>query len=345
MKKFHCTKCGNRIHFDNSSCLKCGAALGFDPFSLQPLALEPAATGGYRTIGRERKQVRYCENALHGVCNWLIPEHAGSTFCQACTLNRTIPNLAEPGQLDAWRELEKAKRRLTYALLRFGLPTDGGRTTIGPLTFDFVAGAQTGHLNGVITIDVGETNSVERERQRTYFAEGFRTLLGHLRHESGHYYWMLLVEAAGRLDEFRSLFGDERVDYGQALASYHGNGPRGDWDGWFVSRYASAHPWEDWAETWAHYLHIVATVDTAEALDMEPRPVLSRLNDIWRQDSRDVYRRGNFDSLMQRWLPLSVALNSLNRSMGHPDFYPYVIPTPAVAKLAFVHRLIRSGAG
>lgn len=359
MRKFHCTKCGNRVHFDNSICLGCGSHLGFDPLDLDLQAIEPTRDGIFRKVSRGMGPVemRYCGNAQHGVCNWLIPAEANTAMCRACSLNRLIPDLSWWSNIEAWRDLEKAKRRLVYSLLRFRLPTDGGRSGIGPLTFDFVAGGQMGHLNGVITIDISEANAVERERQRTHFDEVYRSLLGHLRHESGHYYWMLLVEAAGHIEEFRTIFGDERADYGQSLADYHSNGPRSDWATSFVSRYASAHPWEDWAETWAHYLHMVAVVDTAEALDMvprdmeprnmqprliEPRSAWTRLTAIWTRDRRDVHLDEPFERLMQRWLPLSVALNSLNRSMGHQDFYPFVIPQPAVSKLAFVHRMIRN---
>ena len=343
MRKFACTRCRNPLYFDNSACLKCGAPVGFDPAEMRLVALSDHGSGSYRKITRGGGLTRYCANAAHGVCNWLTANHFNGELCAACQLNRTIPNLSEPGNVDSWRDLENAKRRLVYSLLRFRLPMDGGGSAIGPLAFDFVAGASTGHLDGVITIDLSEANSLERERQRLMFDERYRTLLGHLRHESGHYSWMLLIESAGRLDAFRALFGDERPDYGQALSAYHANGAPADWPGRYVSRYASAHPWEDWAETWAHYLHMVDAVDSAEALGMEPR-ASGILGSVWPFNANDVYLTESFDALMERWVPLSLALNSLNRSMGHPDFYPFVIPQPAVAKLAFVHRVVREEA-
>ena len=210
MKNFACSNCGNKVYFENVVCLQCGHPLGFDAEKQSIVALSGSGE-------------RYCANATYAVCNWLTP-HDGSALCKACDLNRTIPNLAESGSLQAWRDLERAKKRLVYSLLRFGLPFDASSPK-GPLSFNFVRSAVTGHLNGVVTIDIMETDAVERERQRQQFGEPYRSLLGHLRHESGHYYWSVLLEASGRLDEFRTLFGDERSDYGAAIARHHAHGP------------------------------------------------------------------------------------------------------------------------
>jgi hypothetical protein len=353
MKSFACSACGARVYFDNGTCLACGHSLGFDADALTLAALEPVGqdVGLYRKIrggpggGKETAtEVRYCENAVHGTCNWLIPHDAQATLCKACACNRTIPNLSEPGRLDAWREVEMAKKRLVYSLLRFGLPLDGGIEHGGtPLTFDFMARAVTGHVNGVITLDVLEADVVERERRRQFLDEPYRSLLGHLRHESGHYYWMLLVDRDGVIEEFRSVFGDDRQDYQTALAGHYANGPPPNWAENHVSAYASAHPWEDWAETWAHYLHMVDAVETAEAEGMEPRAAGLLFGAAWPFKKYDVYRQVSFDSLMERWVPLSLAMNNISRSLGHHDFYPFVISSGARAKLALVHRLIREG--
>jgi hypothetical protein len=344
MKNFTCTKCGNRIFFENVQCLACDAQLGFDADTLSVVAVETTREPGlYRVVASGyEKLVRLCGNAPLGSCNWLTADNDPSKLCRACDLNRTIPNLAEPGGLAAWQVLERAKKRLVYCLLRYGLPIDATPFGAGKLTFDFVRNGTTGHLDGVITIDTLETDVVERERQRQIFDEPYRTLLGHLRHESGHFYWRLLIEAGQRIDNFRSLFGDERDDYASALQLYHSNGARADWSDHFVSAYASSHPWEDWAETWAHYLHMVSAVDTAEAVGMEPRAVGLNFGSAWPYQRRDAYRERGFNSLMERWIPLSISLNSLSRCMGHNDFYPFVIPAPAYAKLAFVHEVIRS---
>lgn len=351
MKNFSCTACGNKVYFENVTCVRCGHALGFDAGAqtMVSLAADGRAAGLYRRVTRARFRrtpapkdgLRYCANAFHDVCNWLTPD-GGSAFCRACSLNRTIPNLSEAGSLQAWGDLERAKKRLVYSLLRFGLPFDGAATPEGGLTFDFVRSAMTGHLDGVITIDIMEADAVERERQRQQFGEPYRALLGHLRHESGHYYWGMLVGATTLLDEFRGLFGDERAHYGSAVGSHHSLGPPFDWGSRHVSAYASAHPWEDWAETWAHYLHMVDTLETAESSGMEPRIANVAFGGAWPFKTYDIYREETFEALLERWIPLTIAMNNLNRSMGHEDFYPFVIPQPAVAKLAFVHRAIRS---
>ncbi len=343
MRNYACTKCGNKVYFENVTCLACRSALGFDDALLTIVALEPADEPALfrRVAAGGSASVRYCANAKHAACNWLAAAGDGNGLCRACDLNRTIPNLAEPGSLAAWQELERAKKRLVYSLLRFGLPLESRPAGSGWLAFDFVRDATTGHQDGLITIDLLEADAVERERQRQLFGEPYRALLGHLRHESGHFYWTLLVEEVGLLDDFRALFGDEREDYGTALARHHAEGPRPDWQERHVSAYASAHPWEDWAETWAHYLHIVDAVDTADVEGMEPRSQGLSFGALWPFQRTDVYRGEPFATLMSRWIPLSTALNSLSRCMGHGDFYPFVIPGPAYDKLAFVHDVIR----
>lgn len=347
MKNFACTHCGSRVYFENVQCLRCLRSLGFCPEALEIMALEPARgrQNLYRRIkGRDLRLVRYCANAEQGACNWLTRSDDPNTLCKACSLNRTIPNLTEPGSLQAWQELERAKKRLVYELLRLQLPLDATSSGKGRLTFDFARDALTGHLDGVITIDIMEADAVERERQRQHFDEPYRSLLGHLRHESGHFYWSVLVEIGAEIDAFRTLFGDEREDYGSALARHHAIGPPTGWQERYVSAYASSHPWEDWAETWAHYLHILAALDTAEANGMEPRATRLIFGSHWPFGSYDIYREETFGSLMDRWVPLSIAMNSISRSMGHNDYYPFVIPAGAYNKLSFVHRVARTRA-
>lgn len=329
MRAFSCTHCRHDVYFENVRCENCGHALGFSPDAMIMVALEPSSGS----------VPRYCANVASGVCNWIVADDDPEPLCRACRHNRLIPNLAEGGNIAAWGAFERAKKRLFYGLLRFGLPLDGARLGKPPLVFDFVAGATTGHKLGVITVAVAEADPVERERQRVELRERYRSLLGHLRHEIGHYYWMLLIDGTARLDAFRDMFGDERQDYAAALDSHHRGGPPGDWPSRYISAYASVHPWEDWAETWAHYMHLIDALETAGAQDIEPRR-----NAEWRMvnpaGSDDVYRCDQFEPLMKRWVPLSLALNSLNRSMGHGDFYPFVIPLPAVAKLEFVHNVV-----
>jgi hypothetical protein len=345
VKTFKCGGCANTVYFENVQCLRCGHALGFRPDRLEMATLAPDGSLLREPRRGARTRMRYCANEAHGVCNWLVRADAPTPFCMACALNRTIPNLSDPANLRAWGDFERAKKRLVYSLLRFGLPLDGSAIGKGPLTFDFVNDAITGHIDGVITIAVGEADSVERERQRQAMAETYRSLLGHLRHESGHYYWMLLVEGPDNLDQFRQLFGDERENYSAALDRHHASGPPPDWSLRHVSAYASAHPWEDWAETWAHYLHMVDALDTAAVNKIEPRATRRVGTSVWAGRTPDVYRTDSFEDLVARWVPLTLALNDINRSMGHGDFYPFVIPEVAVAKLAFVHRVIREAAG
>ena len=347
MQSFTCSNCGRDAFFDNRVCLGCGSELGFEPDRFAMQALTPATgDAGRQAIGGEQahRPFKLCANARHGACNWLLPVNAERTLCRACALNRAIPDLSEPDQLMAWRAIEAAKKRLVYSLLRFGLGVDGCPPATPPLTFDVIRHAVTGHLDGVVTIDVAEADAVERERRRERFDEPYRSLLGHLRHESGHYYWTIVVEQAGLIAEFRGLFGDERDDYAAALARHHAHGPPGDWHRSCVSAYASAHPWEDWAETWAHYLHIVETVDTAAATGMEPRAKGLAQGAAWPFGRTDIYRDATLEMLMERWFPLTAALNELSRSMGHTDFYPFVTPAEAMPKFAFVHRAIRNAA-
>ncbi len=342
MKPYKCGSCGNTVYFENVKCLSCGHRLGFNSSRLEMATLSTDQSGRLRESKRGSATLySYCANAAHGVCNWLVRAGTGSTFCAACALNRKIPDLSDPANLRAWAHFERAKKRLVYSLLRFGLPLEGNATR-GPLVFDFVADVLTGHLDGVITIAVGEADAVERERQRQAMAERYRSMLGHLRHESGHYYWMLLIEDTDKLADFRGLFGDEREDYRASLNRHHEQGPRTDWSQHHVSAYASAHPWEDWAETWAHYMHMVDALDTASSLKIEPRTT-SRFGGTALRSLRppDVYRDVAFEALVERWLPLTLALNEINRSMGHNDFYPFVITPGAETKLRFVHTVIR----
>ncbi|MEQ1729598.1 MAG: putative zinc-binding metallopeptidase, partial [Vicinamibacterales bacterium] len=218
------------------------------------------------------------------------------------------------------------------------------------LAFDFKADATdpsaplvlTGHAGGVITINTAEADDAERERRRASMHEPYRTLLGHMRHESGHYYWNRLIEGGPAHDTFRELFGDERQDYAEALRTHYASGAIANWPDTFVSGYASAHPWEDWAETWAHYLHIVDTLDTAAACGLSLRP--ARLDEPALPAPLAAGGEATFDHLIDSWFPVTYAMNNLNRGLGLADAYPFVLAPPAVSKLRFIHETIaRSG--
>jgi hypothetical protein len=286
-------------------------------------------------------------NEQFGVCNWLIPTHYSNTYCIACQLNRGIPSLSDPSNQERWKKLEVAKHRLIYSLLRLNLPVQPKvGNSIQGLQFDFLNDVSpnkkvtTGHENGVITINAVEADEVERVSNKVYLGEQYRTVLGHFRHEIGHYYWDVLIQTSPLLDNFHQLFGDETVDYGDALQRHYQNGAPGNWRDNFISPYAASHPWEDWAESWSHYLHMMDTLETAHAFGIAIRPDHNSQTEILTADiKRDPYHCENFEDIIKMWLPLTFAVNSLNRSMGHSDFYPFVISPAVVNKLKFIHEV------
>lgn len=296
--------------------------------------------------GAKGSRYRLCRNyASYAVCNWAIPEHDSNEYCPSCRLTETIPALADSAALEAWRRLEVAKRRLVYTLIQLGLPLESrAEQPSTGLAFAFMNdGANgervlTGHCDGLVTINVKEADSPLREQTRERLGERYRTLLGHFRHESGHYYWDRLLKASAALTEFRQLFGDDQADYEEAVKRHYAS-PCSNWADAFISSYATMHPWEDWAETWAHYLHMVDTLETAQSygLALQPTPLGGAFSEP--VSARRVHFN-EFRDLVDAWVPLTVALNSLNRSMGLPDMYPFVLAEPVIDKLRFVHRVV-----
>jgi hypothetical protein len=355
MKAFHCDVCGSLVFFENVQCIKCNHLLGFAPDVLDLIALEPGSDNrrlksiAAAAVGREYK---LCENAsVHEVCNWLVPIEDSASFCVACSLNEVIPDLQFPANKILWRRIELAKRRMLYTLLKLGLRFEGN-TLQGrpPLRFRFLGDSShgppivTGHDNGIITINVAEADDREREQRRVQLGEPFRTLLGHMRHEVAHFYWDELIKKTECLQQFRELFGDETGDYSQALRFYYEQGPAADWQSRFVSAYASAHPWEDWAETAAHYFHIVDMIETAGSFGISLRPRHPDAKAMT-ADPRNVESvQTEFSNILEHWLPLTYAMNELNRGMGLADLYPFVLSVAAIEKLRFVHDLMRSPA-
>ena len=286
----------------------------------------------------------YSEN---DVCNWAIPSADTESLCHSCRLTHTIPNLAAPGSKAAWAKLEAAKRRMVYALLRLTLPVNG--KALEPqsgLEFRFLSDSTssfgdqsrvlTGHDNGLITINVAEADDIYRETQRQQHHEPYRTLLGHFRHEIGHYYWDRLIAGSSRLAEFRRLFGDECADYQTALAIHYNQEPPANWADNFISAYATTHPWEDWAESWAHVMHMIDAIETAHFIGMSVRP--ARSDDPALEDPTEPTRGvvGDFDHLIEEWKTLTYVLNNLTRGLGLADAYPFVLSTAIVDKLRFV---------
>jgi len=289
------------------------------------------------------KAYRLCENyQQHNVCNWAIPTEDANPLCTCCRLNRTIPNLSDAGNVESWFSMEKAKRRLVYSLLSLNLPVKNKvEAPVHGLAYDFLADQPgvpilTGHDEGVIVINLTEADPSEREKRRIALHEPYRTLLGHFRHEVGHYYWDLLIKDTGELDGFRTVFGDETADYDQALQSYYQQGAPADWPQRFISAYATSHPWEDWAETWAHYLHMTDAIETAATCGLSLAPS--------REDEPSLQMLGEppwpFEQMIKSWFPLTHVLNNLNRGLGFEDSYPFLLSNPVIDKLRFVHDVI-----
>lgn len=283
--------------------MSCALSVSFDPQILNFVELVP---------GKE------CQNRIqHQVCNWQA--EPGGAFCRPCFTNQVIPDLNVAGNLEKWLRLEDSKRRLFYTLLRLGIPTAG-------IDFRFVATtanepAMTGHCNGTITVNISEADPVSREQTKQNLNEKFRTLVGHFRHEFGHFFWEQRIRYNQTLlDEFRNLFGDERQDYSACISSHYSSGGVNSRD--FVSSYASAHPWEDFAETFAHYLHLRDVLETAQAFGLTEE------------------KKFEVESGIEEWITLSVALNEVNRSMGLQDLYPFAITHQVQTKLEFIHNSI-----
>jgi hypothetical protein len=357
MDIFHCDHCDQLVFFENTRCVQCGHRLAYLPDVGRMSSLEPLADGLWHSQLADAARTEYhlCANyTAHDVCNWAVAGSDGNLLCPSCRLTRVIPDLDVAGHREAWYRLEVAKRRLLYTLLKLRLPvTDRQTDPDRGLAFELVADVSsqhqppvlTGHCDGVITINIAEADDVERERRRIALNEPYRTLLGHFRHEVGHYYWDRLMKDSERIEAFRALFGDERQDYVGALQAYYENGARQDWQARFVSGYATMHPWEDWAESWAHYLHINDTVETAAACGIALRPRRAGEPALEQPPTEAASPDAPFDRLIESWFPLTYVLNNLNRAVGLPDGYPFALSAPAIEKMRFVHDTIRPAAG
>lgn len=320
-------ECGNQVYPDNRSCLQCGRDLGFDCQSRRIISYTPLEDGNIH--GSDGVAYRLCRNrAEFDACNGLAPVDSNDSLCFPCSLNRTIPNLGNPVNLGRWQRLEQAKRRLVCSLSALGLPE------IGNIRFDFLEDKRshpdaiesfitTGHSHGVITINTLEADEVQRTYQKQMSSERYRTLLGHFRHEAGHYYYNILVTD---LPAFESLFGNPHQDYDTALQTHYRDGPIPGWEESYISAYASSHPLEDWAESFAHYLHIGDAMETAQYFG------------LWAKNPELIEEK------LESWSQLSIALNETNQALGLRDAYPFVINQRVADKLAFIDRLIKTAA-
>ena len=343
MKIFQCGNCSHSLYFENYTCENCGHLSGFRDQDRTMLTFKP--NGGSLISDREQKEYKYCKNKEYDVCNWVIEKTNDQEFCRACRHNRTIPNLSDQKNFQKWRNLEVAKHRLIYQLQKLGLLLPSKIGSGSKLYFDFVdkqnnSSLMTGHANGVITVLLKEADSIERERMRMQLLEPYRTLIGHLRHEVGHYFWDQLIKDDEQiLANFRELFGDEQPSYADSLQNYYNVGAPENWSTSFITKYATSHPWEDWAETWAHYLHIMDMVETAYFFGLNVKPI--EFNDQMKAKvSFDPYTITEFDVIIKTLIPLSFAVNSINRAMGVPDVYPFEITPAVVDKLKFIHQLL-----
>lgn len=338
MKIFFC-QCGKNVFFENTHCSSCGKKLGFDAASSRMLSLDPFNSAvDHSNIWQDSEGKRYhlCQNySEYNVCNWLIPADSHYIYCLSCRLNQTIPSLSAPQNREWWAQLELAKRYLVYGLLRLNLPVlPRNEYPNEGLAFAFLEDKRTnqqvdeelvltGHEEGLITVNIIEADTLNRERQRVSLGESYRTLLGHFRHESGHYYFERLVGGGDYLNEFRRLFGDERLDYQQALKRYYDQPKSLEYGSGFITAYAQSHPIEDWAECWAHYLHIHDMLETAISYGLLDARLLQQ----------------NYHEQIEQWMRFSLALNGLNRSLGLSDPYPFVLTPKVIEKLGFIDRV------
>jgi hypothetical protein len=338
MRDFICPTCGQHLAFENSLCLACDSRLGY---SFDQGTLLVIADGGGPAWPAGAERYRFCANLYIAECNWLVPLGSAANgtdeLCVSCQLTRTRPDDTDKTGMVEFAAAERAKRRLIAQLGELRLPIVGrAKDPEFGLAFDLLSSTYetvtTGHEDGVITLDLAESNDAHREQLRIAMDEPYRTLLGHFRHETGHAYFHRLVgEFAGYSDQFSELFGNPDIDYQAALDRHYQHGPPADWGQNYVSSYATMHPAEDWAETFAHYLHIRDTLDTAAAFGLTPAGA-----------TFDRHHEGpsRFDTLIATWLPLAWSLNMTNRSMGRVDLYPFVLSHTVLEKMRFVHLVI-----
>ena len=275
-----------------------------------------------------QNKIQRCGNSSpNAICNRLVPATTQpNILCDYCQLTPVIPDLAVEGNIEKWRRLELAKQRVLHQLDRIGLPFRGtDRVNARALSFEFKADGgepvSTGHIQGKIVINIREADSVQREKSRVAFGEPQRTLVGHFRHELGHFFWDQLVKYDdSRLEQFRNLFGVEtEPNYNDALQVYYQQGPVRGWESSFISAYATMHPWEDFAETFATYLDICSVVDNANhfmSLDIDP---------------------SDFDALLKCHCRVGLMANEFNRDMGLLDLVPQIFVEPVVKKLKLIH--------
>jgi hypothetical protein len=353
MKTFECSHCGQLVFFENVRCEACEHALGYIPELKQMLAFEIDEGLAWHALGNDTaKLYRPCRNYTdHAICNWMVNTEDAHPLCHSCRYTEVIPQLATAENRQYWFALEAAKRSLIYTLDELGLAIPGKQDNAAyGLAFHFLEETAalepviTGHDDGLITLNIAEADDVAREAQRTAMGEPYRTLLGHFRHEIGHFYWQWLIADGPWLDGFRALFGDERIDYAAAMQAHYQSASAANWHQQHISAYAAMHPWEDWAETWAHYLHIMDAMKTAHHWGVSIR-IRNTPSATAAVKNPHTTAMTFCDMLVEHWLPLTQFLNSMNRSLGQHDGYPFVIENAVIAKLDFVHQVVQAASG
>ena len=317
MRAFHCEVCGAELFFENSVCVTCGTAIGYS-----------REQGTMAAVSAERP---ICANLNRCGCNWIADPTSSVGLCFSCTLTRTRPADGDAVGLGQYWVAEASKRRLIFGLDELQLPIKVSDGYVG-LAFDLLSSSQgkilTGYQNGIITLDLAESNDAHRETLRQSMDEPYRTVLGHFRHEIGHYYCEVLA-LGNRREEFRALFGDETTSYQGALQRHYSTGSGQNWQDRFISAYATMHPLEDFAEVFGHFLHIADTLQTVQEFGL--------MGDEERVDPLEAPMA---EVIARTWLPLTKGLNQINRSMGRSDLYPFVLAQPVIVKLAFVADLV-----
>ena len=374
MKTFKCS-CKDHpiLFFENSLCVACNRTVGLDDWfdNVEPYDLD-AASGQYFKAAQPEVRYQKCDNhANFKTCNGMVNldtfvpvEGEDEVLCFACRFNEVIPDLSIVEHIPLWKKMEAAKRRALYTLKALSLPLRNiNQDPEGGLSFDFTTDRDvsdhfasrlkdqdpvfTGHASGHITINLAEANDVARSQTKLAMGERYRTLLGHFRHELGHYYFDKLI--AGSTEKHalcKKYFGDDELSYKDAMDKHYKDGAPKNWHKTFISEYATMHPYEDWAETWAHYMHIMDTLETAKNYSITGS---TSGNSVDTEEVEDLSLpqgayffsgQTSIDSILDTWIDFSVILNSLNRSMGMNDAYPFVLTKPVRTKLSFIHHAI-----
>ncbi len=360
MTLFQCSQCAQTVFFENSECGACGSLLGFVPGERNMVAFElPSANSSaaddgmpvdaWLRRGTNGAWLRPCANRInHSVCNWMLDVADEHPLCITCRLTDVIPSLDDPNNLHHWAAIERAKRRLVFSLMDIGLtpqPKTGPHDKQG-LTFHLLENlpggmpVMTGHDGGLITLNIAEADDVFRESARISMHEPLRSLLGHLRHEVSHYLQQRYITGTPGEQRCKELFGDHDADYAAALQAHYSNGPPPDWSDRFISAYASSHPWEDWAETCAHYLLVIDAVQTAASWGLRLEGPTKANADEQEPQSMPLE-----NLVIEHWLPVAQFLNAMNRSLGLPDSYPFLLPPQVLEKMKLVQDLLAKANG